>query len=138
MCSLPAVIQDQNCRKSRMYAHEVGFLGLSRSTEPVGLWQRRQNWQCRQGKEKAWQKCSHQISLNSLSHPKTSLYQFACFAPALQEFSLTQMNLKSFSFLTNFHTFPSEKILEMIENQIKKKNKHHHDLSLILKLNSVF
>lgn len=112
----------RNCRKSRVYTHEVGFLGLSRSMEPVGLWQRRQNWQCRQAKEKAWQKCSHQISLNSLTHPKTSLYQFACFAPALQEFSLIQMiQAQVLSFLTNFPTFPSEKILEMIENQIKKR-----------------
>lgn len=37
--TLPAVIQDQDCRKHKVHTHEVGFLGLSRSMEPVGLWQ---------------------------------------------------------------------------------------------------
>lgn len=100
-------------QKSRLHTHEVGFLGLSRSMEPVGLWQRRQNWQCRLGKKKAEQKCSHQISLNSLTCPKTSMYQFACSAPALQEFSATQMNLKykSFNFLQIFLHFLQRKYL---------------------------
>lgn len=45
----PAAIQDENCRKSRVHTLKVGFLGAPRSMEPVGLWQRRQNWQCSRG-----------------------------------------------------------------------------------------